>query len=93
MISIQALHKLIQVLAIHFDTENSCHCFDLHQVERTVLILIEAIKLILNDTIARSQSLRESLDQLAQVSKEIRVLVVFCNSPALLKNMDELITC
>ena len=91
MVHVQALHQLVEVLAIHLDTEDGRHCLDLHQIEMAILILIKAIELVLDHSVTRCQSLTIVLDQLAELGKEFRVLIVFSHAPALLEQMNELI--
>ena len=91
MVHVQALHQLVEVLAFHLDAEDGRHFFNLHQVKMAILIFIEAIELVLDDSIARSQRSRKGLNQLAELGKEFGVLIVFSHAPIVLENMDEYI--
>jgi len=89
VISVKALHQLVQVLTIHRNAKDFSHSFDFDEVERTIFIFIKDIELLLNVVIRTSYSCTECLDQLAQVSKELRVLIVLSDTPDLLKHVDE----
>ena len=89
MVHVQALHQLVQVLAFHFDSEDGRHLLYFHQVKMAILIFIKAIELILDDSVPRCQSSRKCLNQLTELGKELRVLIVFSDTPFVLETMNE----